>query len=190
MHNVLSKNMPRFSTNEALITIVPSNAAWPNEPKLDRYQLWKALYNDCSKLSKLFMAKLRYILRNLSVVINHKGRYGKRTPGKRKGGRGRGNEGRVKGKGKGKVEKGKWKGREGKGREGLPHFGIICLVKPKMNSPLKFLRKMLKLIFLELLIMIYCKLTTLTVLHVFQESLNLHLSFPLWLLNRHGVLLP
>jgi hypothetical protein len=43
----------------------------------------------------------------------------------------------------------------------LPHFGIICLVKPKMNSPLKFLRKMLKLIFLELLIMIYCKLTTL-----------------------------
>ena len=60
-----------------------------------------------------------------------------------------------------------------------PHFGIICLVKPKMNSPLKFLRKMLKLIFLELLIMIYCKFTTLTVLHVFQESLNLHLSFPL-----------
>jgi hypothetical protein len=48
MHNVLSKNMPRFLTNEALITIVPSNAAWPNEPKLDRYQLWKALYNDCS----------------------------------------------------------------------------------------------------------------------------------------------
>jgi hypothetical protein len=47
------------------------------------------------------------------------------------------------------------------------HFGIICLVKPKMNSPLKFLRKMLKLIFLELLIMILCKLTTLTVLHVF-----------------------
>jgi hypothetical protein len=39
----------------------------------------------------------------------------------------------------------------------LPHFGIICLVKPKMNSPLKFLRKMLKLIFLEWLIMIYCK---------------------------------
>jgi hypothetical protein len=39
----------------------------------------------------------------------------------------------------------------------LPHFGIICLVKPKMNSPLTFLRKMLKLIFLELLIMILCK---------------------------------
>ena len=31
-------------------------------------------------LSKFFMAKLRYILRNLSVFINHKGRYGKRTP--------------------------------------------------------------------------------------------------------------
>jgi hypothetical protein len=49
----------------------------------------------------------------------------------------------------------------------LPHFGITCLVKPEMNSPLKFLRKMLKLIFLELLIMILCKLPTLTVLHVF-----------------------
>jgi hypothetical protein len=36
----------------------------------------------------------------------------------------------------------------------LPHFGITCLVKPEMNSPVKFLRKMLKLIFLELLIMI------------------------------------
>jgi hypothetical protein len=60
----------------------------------------------------------------------------------------------------------------------LPHFGVICLVKPKMNSPLKFLRKMLKLIFLELLIMILRKLTTLTVLHVFQESLSLYLSFP------------
>jgi hypothetical protein len=32
---------------------------------------------------------------------------------------------------------------------------------------LTFLRKMLKLIFLELLIMILCKLPTLTVLHVF-----------------------
>ena len=61
----------------------------------------------------------------------------------------------------------------------LPHFGIICLVKPKMNSPLKFLRKMLKFIFLELLIMIVCKLTRLTVLHVFQESLNLYYHSPL-----------
>jgi hypothetical protein len=49
----------------------------------------------------------------------------------------------------------------------VPHFGITCLVKPEMNSPLKFLRNMLKLIFLELLIMILCKLPTLTVLHVF-----------------------
>ena len=32
----------------------------------------------------------------------------------------------------------------------LPHFGIICLVKPKMNSPLTFLRKMLKLIFFRI----------------------------------------
>jgi hypothetical protein len=40
-------------------------------------------------------------------------------------------------------------------------------VKPEMKSPLKFLRNMLKLIFLELLIMILCKLPTLTVLHVF-----------------------
>ena len=49
----------------------------------------------------------------------------------------------------------------------VPHFGITRLVKPEMNSPLKFLRNMLKLIFLELLIMILCKLPTLTVLHVF-----------------------
>ena len=46
------------------------------------------------------------------------------------------------------------------------------------EQSLEFLRKMLKLIFLELFIMILCKLTTLTVLHVFQESLNLYLSFP------------
>ena len=49
----------------------------------------------------------------------------------------------------------------------LPHFGITCLVKPEMNSPWNCLRKMLKRFFLELLIMILCKLLTLTVLHVF-----------------------
>jgi hypothetical protein len=85
----------------------------------------------------------------------------------------RGREGEEKGKGEGKGKEGRARGRgrwkREKGREG----------KGRVNSPLKFLRKMLKLIFLELLIMIYCKLTTLTVLHVFQESLNLHLSFPL-----------
>ena len=44
---------------------------------------------------------------------------------------------------------------------------------------LEIFKKIVKIIFLELLIMILRKLTTLTVLHVFQESLNLYLSFPL-----------
>jgi hypothetical protein len=39
---------------------------------------------------------------------------------------------------------------------------------------LEIFKKIVKIIFLELLIMILRKLTTLTVLHVFQESLNLH----------------
>jgi hypothetical protein len=38
-------------------------------------------------------------------------------------------------------------GREVTTKRQLPHFGITCLVKPEMNSPLKFLRNMLKLIF-------------------------------------------
>jgi hypothetical protein len=41
------------------------------------------------------------------------------------------------------------------------------------HQSLEIFKKMLKLIFLELFIMILCKLTRLTVLHVFQESLNL-----------------
>ena len=57
----------------------------------------------------------------------------------------------------------------------LPHFGIICLVKPEMNSPWNFLRKMGKLIFLELLIVILCKLLTLTVLHVFFNNFYIYI---------------
>jgi hypothetical protein len=52
----------------------------------------------------------------------------------------------------------------------LPHFGITCPVKPEMNSPWKFLRKLLEqFFFIELLNMILCKLLTLTVLYFFKN---------------------
>ena len=52
----------------------------------------------------------------------------------------------------------------------LPHFGITCPVKPEMNSPWKFLRKMLEqFFFIELLNMILCKPLTLTVLYLFKN---------------------
>jgi hypothetical protein len=44
---------------------------------------------------------------------------------------------------------------------------IVFAPKPEMNSLWKFLRKMFRLIFLELLIVILCKLLRLTALHVF-----------------------
>jgi hypothetical protein len=52
---------------------------------------------------------------------------------------------------------------------------VTCLVKPEMNKPWNVLRKMWKLIFLELLVVILCKLLTLTVLRVFFNNFYIYI---------------
>jgi hypothetical protein len=64
MHNVLSKNMPRFLTNEALITIVPSKDRQHSENSF-------SLPNIISKLQRVQNTAARLITRGKNMITLH-----------------------------------------------------------------------------------------------------------------------